>query len=213
MNDINPNNLPPAEFWETHYATKKLGSSGTPSVLLVHFAEMRQPGRALDLGCAHGDDALWLAGRGWQATGVDISETVIARAATRAESLGFADRARFERHDLSQTFPEGAFDLVTAFFLQSPVDFPRPEVLSRASRAVAPGGLLLIVAHASVPPWSWSDPDERFPTAEETFAELTLDTDKWLRTFVGSSEREAKGPDGQEAVVSDSVIALTRRST
>ena len=142
-----------AEFWETHYATKRTGSSGTPGKLLVRFSEKLKPGRALDLGCAHGDDALWLARRGWRVTGVDVSETVIGRATARAGAIGVADRTCFERHDLSWTFPTGEFDLVTALYLHSE-DFPRSAVLRRAALAVAPGGLLLIVAHASFPPWS-----------------------------------------------------------
>jgi len=32
------------------------------------------PGKALDLGCAEGADAIWLAQRGWQVTGVDIAQ-------------------------------------------------------------------------------------------------------------------------------------------
>jgi SAM-dependent methyltransferase len=46
------------------------------------------PGRALDVGCGSGRDACYLAGRGWQVTGVDIVAAAIARARRRAAALG-----------------------------------------------------------------------------------------------------------------------------
>lgn len=46
------------------------------------------PGRALDVGCGTGRDACYLAGRGWQVTGVDIAAAAIARARRRAAALG-----------------------------------------------------------------------------------------------------------------------------
>lgn len=203
--------LPPHEFWNALYTTIRTSSSGTPSKLLVRFSEPLKPGRALELGCAHGDDALWLAERGWQVTGVDISDTVVARAEKNAQACGLSHRARFERHDLSQTFPDGEFDLISALYLQSPVDFPRAAVLRRAARRVAPGGLLLIVSHATVAPWSWADPDAHIPTPQEALDELALNFDEWSPQFVDNVERLAKGPDGQQAVVQDTVLAISRK--
>ena len=76
--------------------------------------------------------------------------------------------------------------------------------------AVAPGGLLLIVEHASVAPWSWADPDAAFPTPEKSLAALDLDPSRWHGEFVGAHERLATGPGGQSATVTDNVIALRR---
>ena len=75
---------------------------------------------------------------------------------------------------------------------------------------MAPGGLLLIVEHASVAPWSWADPDTAFPTPEQSLAALDLDPSRWHSEFVGAPEREATGPNGQRATVTDNVIALRR---
>lgn len=69
-----------AAFWEAHYKSKAGPSGGRPSAALVRFTEGRAPGRALDLGCARGDDAIWLAGQGWRVTGVDVSETALVAA-------------------------------------------------------------------------------------------------------------------------------------
>ena len=201
-----------AAFWEAHYKGKAGPSGGHPSAALVRFTDARAPGRALDLGCARGDDAIWLARQGWRATGVDVSETALAAARNAAEAAGVPDRASFERHDLSKTFPDGRFDLVTAFFLHSPAHLPRAFVLRRAAEAVAPGGLFLSVTHASVAPWSWADPDTVFPTPEEELAELELDPDTWTRVFVGAPAREATGPGGRTATVTDNILALKRRA-
>ena len=201
-----------ATFWEAHYRDKTSPSGGRPSAALVRFAKGRAAGRSLDLGCARGDDAIWLARRGWHATGVDVSETALAAARDAAATAEVADRVSFARHDLSRTFPEGRFDLVTALFLHSPADFHRAQVLRRAARAVAPGGLLLSVTHASVAPWSWAHPDTVFPTPEEELAELELDPAAWSRVFVGAPEREATGPEDQTAIVRDNILALERKA-
>jgi hypothetical protein len=80
--------------------------------------------------------------------------------------------------------------------LHSPVAFPRTQVLrAAAARAVAPGGLLLIVEHASVAPCSWAEPDTAFPIPEQSPAALDLDQFRWhSEEFVGAPERLATGP-------------------
>ena len=201
---------PGERFWEEHYRASTRLSNGSPSGALVRFVETLPEGTALDLGCAQGDDAIWLARRGWRVVAVDVSGTVLARAAKNAETAGVSDLIAFERHDLASTFPKGRFDLVSALFMHSPVEFPRTRVLRAAARAVAPGGLLLIVEHASVAPWSWADPDTTFPTPEQSLAALDLDPSRWHSEFLGAPKREATGPNGQSATVTDNVIALRR---
>ena len=46
------------------------------------------PGRALDVGCGSGADAVHLAARGWRVTGVEVVETALARARRRAAEAG-----------------------------------------------------------------------------------------------------------------------------
>ncbi|WP_299737486.1 bifunctional 2-polyprenyl-6-hydroxyphenol methylase/3-demethylubiquinol 3-O-methyltransferase UbiG [uncultured Roseobacter sp.] len=201
----------PAAFREDHYAKMTKPSGGRPSAVLVRFTEGRPPGRALDLGCAQGDDAIWLAKQGWTVTGVDVAEAALNAARRAAENAGVAGEARFERHDLGVSIPDGEFDLVTAMFLHSPGRFDRVSGLQRAANAVAPGGLLLIGAHGSHAPWSWADPDTVYPTAADELTDLDLNPFEWDEVFVGPIERTAKGPDGQTAVVIDTVIAVERR--
>ena len=186
-------------------------SGGRPSAILVRFSKGRKPGRATDLGCARGDDAIWLARQGWTVTGVDVAEAALSAARDAAKKAGVADRTTFERHDLAASMPAGPFDLVSAMFLHTPVEFDRAAVLRRAADAVAPGGLLLIGAHGSRAPWSWADPDTTYPTAHDELKSLNLNDADWRNVFVGPIERDAKGPGGQVACVVDTIVALERR--
>ena len=202
---------PSEQFWESHYQGLTNEPSGRPSAILVQYATGLEPGRSLDLGCSRGDDAIWLARQGWDALGVDISATAIETAARRAAVADLSGRARFEQHDLPASLPEGTFDLVTAFYLQSPVPFDRRKTLRLAAERVATGGLLLIVAHGSRAPWSWADPATVYPTAEQNYLDLELTAAAWTQVFVGPVTRQATGPGGQVAEVLDTVVAIQRR--
>jgi SAM-dependent methyltransferase len=95
--------------------------------------------------------------------------------------------------------------------MHSPLDFPRATVLQHAARAVAPGGLLLIVEHASTAPWSWNqDPGRHYPTPAETLASLELVAHAWQTERLEAPEREATGQNGEVATVRDNVIAIRR---
>ncbi|WP_035844418.1 class I SAM-dependent methyltransferase [Kitasatospora azatica] len=201
------------EFWEGHYQQRDRIWSGRANAVLVDVAGPLTPGSALDLGCGEGGDAVWLAGRGWRVTAVDVSGTALRRAATGAAEAGVQERIDFQQLDLATAFPAGRFDLVSAQFLQSPVELPRERVLSRAAQAVAPGGLLLVVEHGAFPPWSrhaHAHAHTHFPTPQETFDALDLPQGLWRTERLASAERQATGPDGQQAVLTDNVIALRR---
>ena len=201
---------PTEQFWEEHYRAHERRWSGRANPVLVDVVGSLRPGTALDLGCGEGGDAIWLAQRGWRVTAVDVSITALERASASAATAGVEDLIDFQQHDLAYTFPVGSFDLVSAQYMQSPIEFPRTRVLQAAASTVAPGGLLLVVTHASAPSWSWADPDTRFPTPEEALAALDLNTKQWHREFVGAPEREATGPNGESGTVIDNVIALSR---
>lgn len=198
------------EFWEQHYRQRTGMGSGGVNPILVEVAANLAPGSALDLGCGEGSDALWLAGQGWRVTAVDVSATVLARVSARADAAGVGARVHPQRHDLSVSLPDETFDLVSAQYLQSPVDFDRQRVLRRAAASVAAGGVLLVVDHGSVAPWSWADPDTRFPTPEELLDSFGLNLGDWRTLRLDAPQRTAAGPGGQSTVVTDTVVALTR---
>ncbi|MBV7378674.1 class I SAM-dependent methyltransferase [Maritimibacter dapengensis] len=200
-------------FWENRYAEMSEPTNGKPSSVLERHAAGRTPGLALDIGSARGDDALWLASRGWQVTGVDISQTALDIAARRAEDLALSGAVRFERHTLPDTFPIGRYDLVTALFFHSKQDFDRDRVLDLAGQATAPGGMLIIAAHKTAPPWR-TMPDGHdapvFPSAKDDRNAATRGGGKWREVFVGVNTRTVTGPDSQIAEIEDSHVILER---
>jgi SAM-dependent methyltransferase len=197
------------QFWEQHYGRADRVWSGRVNARLVEVASELAPGQALALGCGEGADALWLAERGWQVVAVDVSATALQRAAADARRRHLLDRIDFQSADLSETFPGGTFDLVSAHYLHSPVRLERDTVLRRAADRLAPGGVLLIVDHGSAPSWS---PHKHypFPTIADVLAALPLDDPACERVRADSVERDAIGPDGQIATVTDNVIVLRR---
>ena len=200
-------------FWEDFYRNHRTGTAGRPSALLVRYAADLSPGTGLDLGASHGDDALWLAARGWQAEGIDISRTAVDRATARAQELGLAGRAHFEARDLADGFPDGHYDLVTALYFQSPVDLPRPAILREAADHVAPGGHILVVAHAAAPPWAGERAKgATFPTVASELQDLACDPAAWTTAVARIDEREGTGPDGEKAMLQDTVVMLQRKS-
>ncbi|KQQ05982.1 MULTISPECIES: class I SAM-dependent methyltransferase [unclassified Rathayibacter] len=199
------------EHWEERYGDSAIWS-GRPNATLVDLVGDLPPARALDLGSGEGGDALWLASLGWSVTGLDLSETALARARAGADERGLA--VDFRQADLSEEWPAtGPFELVTASFLHSMVEFPRVEVLRRAAGLVAAGGHLAVVSHAAPPPWSGhrGHMGEELPTAEQELAELALDPLEWTTVVVGTRERLATGPDGHEAPLLDAVLLLQHR--
>ena len=199
--------------WEEHYGERDRVWSGRVNVQFADVVADLTPGRALDLGCGEGGDAVWLAERGWNVVAVDISDTALGRAAEAAGTRGVADRIEFVQLDLSDGFPDGTFDLVSAQFLHSRVQLDRSKILGNAARAVRPGGLLVIVDHGSAPPWaSKLDGVPEFPSAEEVVASLDLSADEFERVRVDAIERDVIRPDGDVFPWMDNVIVLRRRA-
>jgi 2-polyprenyl-3-methyl-5-hydroxy-6-metoxy-1,4-benzoquinol methylase len=59
-----------------------------PNALLPTEVAAMRPGRALDIGCGVGADAIWLAGQGWRVTALDVSQVALDDAAARARESG-----------------------------------------------------------------------------------------------------------------------------
>lgn len=134
-----------SDDWDRRYAEPRLVWSAEPNRFLAEEAAGLPPGRALDLACGEGRNAVWLAGRGWEVTGVDFSPVAIEKARRMATGAGVT--ARFVRADLADHVPEPtSADLVALVYLQVPEPL-RTTVLTRAAGALRPGGTLLWIAH------------------------------------------------------------------
>ena len=133
--------------WEERYSGDRVWS-GRVNVQLEAEAADLAPGRALDVGCGEGGDALWLAQHGWQVTASDFADAALARVADHATEAGLGDRLETRRIDVRTFEPEGeTWDLVTSHFVHLP-DGGMVDVVRRLAAAVSPGGTLLVVGHA-----------------------------------------------------------------
>ena len=154
------------EIWE-----KADYAAAVHDAVLEDIAGRLEPGRALEIGCGVGANALWLAERGWKATAVDYSDVAVRKASDLAAARGLD--VEFLVDDATTFRPEGRFDLITSFYIQLPPEH-RARMLSNAAASLAPGGTLLFVGHdKSAPPSGWDDEDlESLTTPEEVAAEL-----------------------------------------
>ena len=133
------------EDWDKRYAAVENLWAVKPNRFLVAEVADLAPGRALDLACGEGQNAIWLATLGWEVTGVDYSEVAIEKARARAERDGVA--AEFVCADLMDYEPSlGTFELVLLLYFHIPSD-ERRQVLAKAAAALAPGGTVIVIGH------------------------------------------------------------------
>lgn len=216
------------EFWDDRYSSADRLWSGNPNVQLVAQVSGLPPGRALDVGCGEGADAVWLAGQGWSVTAVDVSVVALERGAEAAAAvLGGAAAARisWQQADvLSWDPPAAEFDLVTSHYMHAP-DFT--GLHRRLAAAVRPGGTFLAVAHhaedlpAAIVEHSHADElaeqadaaghgdESRFPTTDQMKA--ALDDGDWDIVVANAPGREVKDLDGNVVTVRDMVLRAVRR--
>jgi SAM-dependent methyltransferase len=135
------------EDWNRRHGEAGLLFGAEPNRFLVAEVEGLAPGRALDVACGSGRNAVWLAARGWQVTGVDFSGVALEQARGRAAERG-VDVEWVEADVLEWQPPEAVFDLVAVLYLQVPAG-ERRAALARAATALAPRGTLLVVGHHS----------------------------------------------------------------
>ena len=201
-----------ATFWDERYSSSPSLWSGHVNAAVREETVSLPPGRALDVGCGEGGDALWLAEHGWQVVGVDVSQVAIERAAARAAELGLGDRATFEVRDLmAWTPPEESFDLVCVAFVHLPTD-DRRAVYAGLAAAVAVGGSFVVAAHH--PSDIGVVPRPPYPDLFFTPDELAADLAARLGGVGGGrrrgAPRPATHPEGHDVTISDTVLRAVR---
>lgn len=138
--------------WDEMYRQNEAMWSGQVNGSLAVEVENLSPGRALDVGCGEGADAIWLAERGWDVVAIDISSTAVERGRLEAESRGVA--IEWLATDILNSPPEpGSFELVSLHY-PAFAAARHDDVVKALTDAVAVEGTLLLVGHA--PP---SDPE------------------------------------------------------
>lgn len=136
-----------AAGWDARYSATELIWTAEPNRFLVAEVADLPPGRAVDLACGEGRNAVWLATLGWQVTGVDFSSVGLDKGRAMAAERGVD--VDFVHADVTAWTPEpGTFDLVAILYLQVPAA-DREAVLGHAVDGLAPGGSLVVIGHDS----------------------------------------------------------------
>jgi SAM-dependent methyltransferase len=150
-------------FWEQLWAKTlrehpdRVAQRSPSAHLIAEVAGLRPggtgTGRALDAGCGHGAEALWLAAQGWQVTAVDFSAAALAHGRATAEAAGveLAARIAWVEADLA-TWPvvPASYELVVCLYVHAAGSLN--EMIRRMASGVARGGTLFMVGHRPVDP-------------------------------------------------------------
>jgi SAM-dependent methyltransferase len=123
-----------------------------PDDWLVRFHTMtlrdRLPGRALDYGCGGGNNAVFLAQKGWEVHGVDVAPSFRSLVKQNLARYGLPESilTRFKTIDPASTildYPNGMFDFVLSnqvlYYL--PSEDHLKQVCAELERVLAPGGI------------------------------------------------------------------------
>lgn len=199
-------------------------SSAPPNPHLVREISGTRPGTALDAGCGAGAEALWLAARGWDVTGADITAAALEVAADRAAAAGVGERIRWVEADLSVWEPRAMFDLVASHYAHPAM--PQLDFYERLAGWVAPGGTLFVVGHLHHHGFHHHGghghgghghgghghghpPAEATVTADAVTARLG--PDEWEIATAREVSRGMPGPGGAPVTIHDVVVRAVRR--
>lgn len=194
-------------FWEQRW-TQALDAHGDrvaqrpPNAHLVAEIADLPPGRALDAGCGHGSDAIWLAARGWDVTAVDFAATALSHARATADATGpdVAGRIAWVEADLATwTPPRDGYDLVVCLYVH--VDGSVEEMVRRMATGVARGGTLLLVGHRPIDPATGAATaaaGQRQVSVEAALA--ALDPGRWQPVVAAERPRPVAGT-GVDALI------------
>lgn len=200
-------------FWEERWsqALREHGdrvAQRPPNAHLTAEVGDLSPGRALDAGCGHASDALWLAARGWHVTAVDFAATALAYARSTAEAIGpdVAERVEWVEADLATWAPRrDEYDLVVCLYVH--VAGAVEEFVQRMATGVARGGTYVLVGHRPIDPTTGASTAAAGQEQVSVEAALAaLDPNRWELVVADDRPRPIAGTGV------DAVIRARRRS-
>lgn len=128
--------------WDERYRAADLVWGAPPNrFVAAEFADA-PPGRALDLACGEGRNALWLASQGWRVAAIDFSPVAIEK----ARELDTRALVDWQVADATTYSPAPVFDLALVCYLQLDAA-QRRSAMRVAAAALALAGTLFVVAH------------------------------------------------------------------
>ncbi|MCE4617169.1 MAG: methyltransferase domain-containing protein [Desulfurococcales archaeon] len=113
---------------------------------IAEALDLPEGSRVLDLGCGYARHAVYLAKMGFEVVCFDLSDYMLSKARKRIEDFKVADRVIVVKGDMRRLDYTGEFDATYMFFTTFGYfsDEENREVIHRVSRALKPGGRLLI---------------------------------------------------------------------
>jgi 2-polyprenyl-3-methyl-5-hydroxy-6-metoxy-1,4-benzoquinol methylase len=133
-----------SEFWNARYSTDAYIFGTAPNVFLASQKDLIRPGmRALAIADGEGRNGVWLAEQGVQVHAIDVSPPALEKARKLAAERGVT--LETEPVDvLNWAWPEAAYDLVVAIFIQFAPPPERDRIIEGICRTLKPGGLLIL---------------------------------------------------------------------
>ena len=174
------------------YAASSPGFSVRPNALLMSAVEGRKPGRALDVGMGQGRNSVFLAIRGWDVTGFDVSDEGLNIARKNAAAAGVKINA-VQKSNSNFDYGTSQWDLIVITYEPFPVT--NQMYVRRVWNALRAGGLLVVESFASD-----KDAKQRKP--------VDIDPAELLRTVLSASFRVIHFEDVDR--VSDWSLSKTR---
>jgi cyclopropane fatty-acyl-phospholipid synthase-like methyltransferase len=135
------------ERWETRFRAGAYAFGKEPNAFLKSQAH-RLPagGHALSVADGEGRNGVWLAEQGLEVLSIDFSPAALEKARALAAERGV--KLATERADVTTwRWPQNAFDVVTAIFIQVVTPAQRPAFFANLKNALKPGGLLLMQSY------------------------------------------------------------------
>ena len=188
-----------ANSFESAYTGTPPWDIGRPQPAIMRLAETGQiTGSVLDVGCGTGENVLYMAERGFAASGVDGAPSAIRKARAKAKQRGL--NASFEVSDaLNLSVPERPFDTVIdsgLFHVFSDED--RQRFTGSLGRVVRLGGTYFLMCFSDLQPGDWGP-------RRVTQAEIrSVFSDGWHVNYIEPSAFETNIGDAQAWLASTS---------
>ncbi len=134
-------------YWDDVFRGGKIQFNRNASKLLQYAIGDRKPGNAVDLGMGEGRNAVFLAAKGWQVTGVDISPEAVKQAQARAAAARVnidSITDDLDHFDLGRA----KWDLIVLLYMHAWFHESGHNVPEILAAALKPGGLLVIEGYA-----------------------------------------------------------------
>jgi len=138
----------PAAIFDKIYASEAPPFNAEPSAFLARAVDGVAPGKALDIAMGQGRNSLFLARKGWQVTGYDVSSVGLSQAQAAASKAGLKIETVQKSH-ADFDFGADRWDLVVMVFPGTSMD---DLELLRKIKASMKKGAMIVVEQFNAPP-------------------------------------------------------------